>query len=339
MKKFYISSTDQNDTAGNYSEDFYRLVLRNMEYEFINRDEEVSNILSLVASMDHVHLEIGPGRTKEWELLKIMLDANYKSVAITLHNVEFFKEAMSTGKNGRRRPLAKFYYHFIGQYQIAEQYLRKIKWIYVLTFIQQSRLRHSFRLDNVHYLPRIINPLCVSRQEENGRNIFCQTALLDKGSLDYLLILHKNLLNAHPQIRLLIAITEPVSTRTLTGILDKYNRNVQCILLPDKNALEGMLKECAISVIVETASGLSGINQLLWYYQRGKVVFFSKKDYSSALSGSTPAYYLSGNIQRDVSVFTSLLSDPVAITTERKKMSGYLTEYHSFHSISQRLNV
>jgi len=279
------------------------------------------------------------GRNKEWELLQIMLNANYLNVAVTLHHPEWFRETAKNGKNSLQAALAGLYYHTLGKSHIAEKYLKKIKNIYVLTKTEKERLESFFKIDNVRYLPRIVNPILTEQFTYKGSNIFCQSASLEKEGIYYLLRLHKNLQISFPDTKLFLAISKRVSPEKIESFQRKYNRNVVCIQLPGKERINNMLKECAFTIIVEEERNLLVERSLLYYFQQGQIILTGKKEgLTDLFCDNSAALHLSGNLQQDVAVFASLLSDPSALMAARGNISRYLKKCHSFEHISQQLN-
>src|SRR5258705_13906309 len=91
MRRFYISSKSGISGISKYSRDFYELVLKERGYIFMDSAESITTILSTISSRDHIHIEIGIFQKKEIEILFTMLKANYKNVAITLHDAPLIK--------------------------------------------------------------------------------------------------------------------------------------------------------------------------------------------------------------------------------------------------------
>jgi hypothetical protein len=155
MKKFYVSSMGNGSSDDQYSTDFYRLVLSELEYELIDSSADVSVILTAIASRDLAHIEVGPEGKREWELLHIMLKANYRNIAVTLHQSHLFRYPVMKQKNAFFTSIVKWYYQWIGNYRVAKKYLSKIRCIYVLSPKAKVQMELTFKLQNVFYLPKL----------------------------------------------------------------------------------------------------------------------------------------------------------------------------------------
>lgn len=154
MKHFYVASISPNA----YCLRFYELVLKKMNYEFVDSSDEESSILSQITSRDYVHLDIGPGNKKEWELVKMMVSARYQNIVVTIHQPFNYPYQLMPDKN-LTAAVVTLVDKVVGRHKAARNYLEKIKTIYVLSPTAKERFESTFNLNNVRYIPKIVGPL------------------------------------------------------------------------------------------------------------------------------------------------------------------------------------
>src|ERR1700741_4338580 len=148
MKKFYISSQMGNSGIAKYSRDFYRLILKDKGYVFIDSSNNPSAVLSMVSSRDHVHIELGIFQKNEIEILFRMLRSNYKNVAVPLHDAPLVKYPYHEFKNSFMNNLSKFYDIYVNGFGSVSPYVKKIKSIYVLARRDLKPGKRTYILDN-----------------------------------------------------------------------------------------------------------------------------------------------------------------------------------------------
>ncbi len=167
-KKFYISSRE--GVISKYSYDFYQYILKEKGYVFMNSAESFATIFSTISSKDHVHIEIGTVLKKESDILFRMLKANYKSVAVTLHNPPLIKYPLREFRNSFLNSLSGFYDKYIDRFRALIPYLKKIKSIYVLSQEGLEKVKRIYHLENVYYLPPVTNAAAIDEIKKQFNN-------------------------------------------------------------------------------------------------------------------------------------------------------------------------
>lgn len=168
VKKFYISSKE--DAIDKYSHDFYQLVLKEKGYIFMNSAESFATIFSTISSKDHVHIEIGITRKKEIEVLFLMLKANYKSVSVTLHDAPLVKYPFHDFRNSFLNAFSRFYDQYINGFKAAASYVKKLKSIYVLSQKGVEAVKRKYRVEQVYYIPHIMNAAAIDEIKKNFKD-------------------------------------------------------------------------------------------------------------------------------------------------------------------------
>jgi hypothetical protein len=204
MKKYYISSLKGDTVLSRYSNDFYELVLRDKGYIFMDIAESLTDILSAVSSRDLVHIEIGTQK-KEVELLFLMLKAKYKYVSITLHDPPIIPVPMYEWKNPLLRTFARVYDRYIRRSGSAGHYIRRIRSIYVLSGENIEPIKKKYGIENVFYLPYIIDPREIEKQNEINTNFICFNPSGSKKEIAYCRELHRCLVRQDPSVNVYVA--------------------------------------------------------------------------------------------------------------------------------------
>src|SRR5882672_3166454 len=169
-KYYYISHLQGSSGICKYSQDFYRLVLKDMGYIFMDSAQDIIHILSTISSKDHVHIELGIFQEKEQEILFTMLRANYRNVSVTLHDPPLLKYPLYTFKNRFLHNVSKFYDVYINRFRWEKPFLQKIKAVYVLSRKGRQVLEDKYGTRNVHYLPHVVDPAEIVREERGNNN-------------------------------------------------------------------------------------------------------------------------------------------------------------------------
>jgi len=169
-KHYYISHFQGPSGICKYSRDFYQLVLKDIGYIFMDSAQDIIHILSTISSRDHVHIELGIFQGKEQEILFTMLRANYKNVSVTLHDPPLLKYPLYAFRNPFLHNVSKFYDVYINRLRWERPWLQKIRAIYVLSRKGQLALENKYGIDNVHYLPHVVDPAEVVRGESGNNN-------------------------------------------------------------------------------------------------------------------------------------------------------------------------
>lgn len=339
MKHFYISSKNQPTDVSRYAEEFYRLVLEERGYIFIDSAETIPSILSAVGSRDHVHIELGVSQKKEIEILFTMLRANYQNVSVTLHSPPLLKYPLYEFDNPVLNELSKMYDRYANQFQSTLPYIKKIKSIYVLTKKGEEAIKKTYKVENVFYLPHIIDTSQPIETADFGNNNFVYLGFIGRNKqVEYSLRLHQKLLTRFPEIKFyLIGTDYGVEHSFLTSLKENY-KNVEFIgFIPDSD-WRVMFEKSSYAIIMFEKYRFfwPSSGSVLQSLQQGKILFTNKVNaVPSIIENDRTGYFLSGRLQHDMDVITNVITNPELKQRIKNNVYDYLLRHHSKEEVSR----
>ncbi len=341
MKHYYISSINGPSGICKYSRDFYELVLKDKGYIFIDSRQTTSAILSTISSKDHVHIEIGIFQKREIEILLLMLNANYKSVSITLHDAPLLKYPFYEFKNAFINNVSRFYDKYISGFKSATPYVKKLKSIYVLSRKGVKAVKETYGVDNVYFLRHIVNSAEIKKSTtENNDFIYFGFIGKNKG-LEYSLQLHQNLLSKYPDLNFYV-VGSPIGKEKIfyTYLKEKYTRNVHYLGYVQEDKLAEIFDKATFALLpfkdYKFFSPLSG--SLLYSLKQGKIVLTKKvNSVPEIIQNGKTGLYLSGILKKDTETITNIFNNKPLIETMRAEVHNYITSNHSVETVSKTL--
>jgi glycosyltransferase involved in cell wall biosynthesis len=339
MNKYYVSSLDGPSGIAAYSKNFYELIGRNKGYRFISSNQELSEILSIIGSRDHVHLEIGIFQKKEIEILFVMLRAGYKNISITLHDAPLVKYPFYDFNNSLLNKLSRVYDHYGNRFSFVKPYLEKIKSIYVLTKRGLEALKNKYNIKNVFYLPHIVDTAGI---EPNGgqKNDFIYFGFIgaNKG-IEYSLQLHKQLLESYPEMKFYVVGTSIGAQRTYLEYLKKtYKTNVEYLGFVPEDRLGEIFSKATFAPLFfkdyKYYYPCSG--SILYSLKKGKVVLTNNvNSIGEIIENGKTGFFLSGNLKGDVQTIKEIISDTNSLLVVKKEAAQYLATHHSVEVVNK----
>ncbi len=230
MRKFYITSIIGNSGINKYSRDFFDLVVSPLGFILLDTHNwSLKEILKKIYLDDRVHIEIGLNQKMEAEILISLLKINHKYISITSHDSPRIKYPYFQFKSSLLNKLSKVIDLYFDNFGINKNLLRKVDSIFVLNQIAKKILENKFQLTNVAYLPFVINPKEVIRNEvlDNSNLIFFGFLGKNKG-LEVALKFHARILKQQPNSHFYIiggALDHKVKTY-VNSLKRKYIKNV-----------------------------------------------------------------------------------------------------------------
>lgn len=341
LKNFYISQKNSRSGISKYSNDFYSLILRERDFIFLDSAQNIKIILSKVSSKDHVHIEIGIFQKKEIEILMAMLDANYTNVAATFHDPPLFKYPFFSFQNSFVNKVSKFYDMYINGFRKSGKYLRKIKVIYVLTQKGLLKLKSTYNIDNVYFLPHIVDEREIKRSESGNKNFFYFGFIGKNKGIEYSLLLHENLLKHFPEMHFYVIGEAIGKEKKYYDFLKKtYTRNVHYLGYVPEDELEEVFDKCAFSMMLfkdyKFYCPFSG--SLLMGMKYGKIPFTNDVNaIREMIEDKRNGFYLSGNINEDLTTITESINNTNLLGEVKKEILTYLLAKHTAQEVSRFL--
>ena len=338
MKKFYISSKKGISGICKYSIDFYDLILKEKGYQFIESSDNLKDIQSIIALNDHVHIEIGMFSKNEINILFDLLKANYNNISITLHDPPLVKYPFYEFKNQFLHKVSKFYDKYFNSGGAVNKYLKKIKLIYVLSHKGMEALKNRYKIENVQYLPHIVN---INEIEKctNTTNDFIYLGFIGKNKgIEYSLQLHQSILKTHPTVKYYIAGKAlGHQIHYYNYLKEKYSTNVEYLGYVDEEKLIKTFRNATFAPILFNSykfyQPFSG--SILYSLKKGKIVLTNNVNATSELiEDGKNGFFLSGELEKDTDLLTSIFKNKLLQETIGAEVSRRLIENFSEKSVN-----
>lgn len=332
-KQYYISHFQGSSGICKYSRDFYEFVLRDMGYIFMDSVQDIIHIVSTITSRDHVHIELGIFQEKEQDILFTMLRANYRNVSVTLHDPPLLKYPLHTFRNPILRNLSKLYDIYVDRFRWEKPYLQKIKAIYVLSRKACKMLEEKYALENVHYLPHIIDPAQVVKGGAYNNNfIFFGFIGRNKG-IGYSLRLHRYLMQQYPDSQFyVVGQAMGRERRYLESLRQRYRHQVHYTGYVAEKDLQEIFMQAGFALLLFSDyrffHPFSG--SLLYSMKMGKIVLTNRVNaVEELIEAGENGFFLTGSIKKDAALISELLQNRPLQESIREKIYQYLLEHHS----------
>jgi glycosyltransferase involved in cell wall biosynthesis len=295
--------------------------------------ESTTTILSTISSKDHVHIEIGIFQKKEIEVLFLMLGANYKHVAVTLHDAPLLKYPFHEFKHPLLNKLSKFYDKYGTRFGAIAPYLKKIKAIYVLSKKGQEAVKKRYGVEHVHYLPHIIDIKEIDTRPKNNNNFIYFGFIGRNKGIEYALQLHEQLLTTHPDLQFYIVGTPIGQEKRFYDYLRmRYKKNTHFLGYVPEEQLAEVFDAAAFALILfknyRFFWPFSG--SILYSLKKGKILLTNKMNtVPEIIEHGKNGFYLTGQLKKDMKAVTKLMHDQPLLHAMKDTVYHYLLENHS----------
>ncbi|MEO6230485.1 MAG: glycosyltransferase [Ferruginibacter sp.] len=324
-----------------YSYDFFELVLKEKGYIFLNSEEGMTTILTRVSSRDHVHIEIGIFQEKELEILMAMLNANYKNIAVTLHDPPLFKYPFVVFQNPLLNKISKFYDVYLNRFRQSKKYIEKIKYLYVLTHRGVKEIKSTYKTDNVYYLPHVIDEREIKVQQPANNNFVYFGFIGKNKGIEYALKLHQQLLQFFPEINFYImgeAIGKNIEYYNY--LKSTYTKNIHYLGYVSEEVLDDVFNMAGFSIVpfisYKFYTPFSG--SLLTVMKYGKIPFTNNVNaVSELIEDAGNGFFLSGKIEEDVRMVSGVINSKALANEVSQHIYTYLAANHTAQNINKYL--
>lgn len=342
-KYYYISHFQGSSGICKYARDFYQLVLKDMGYIFMDSAEDIIHILSTISSRDYVHIELGIFQEKEQEILFTMLRANYKNVSVTLHDPPLLKYPLYAFRNPFLHNISKFYDVYINRLRWEKPFLKKIRAIYVLSRKGQLALESKYGIDNVYYLPHVVDPAEVAKGE-TGNNHFIFFGFIGRNKgIGYSLRLHRQLLERHPDSHFYIAgKAMGKEQRYYESLRRKYQHQVHYLGYVEEEDLQDIFRRAGfvLALFSDYRYFYPFSGSLLYSMKMGKIVLARRVNaVEEVIEDGRTGFFLSGNLKKDAAFIGELLFKIPLQGSMQEETYQYLLEHHSPAKVIQHLKT
>lgn len=342
MKSFYISSMTGISGICKYSRDFYQLVLKPKDYQFIDSNEDIVNIMSAISSRDYVHIEIGIFQKREIEILLLMLKANYRNVSVTLHDAPLVKYPFHEFKDPLLNGFSKLYDRYIDNFGAAIPLVKKIKSIYVLSRKGEVAIKKRYHINNVYYLPHIIDISEIDKTSIKNNNLLYFGFIGKNKGIEYALQLHQQLINSHPDVNFYVAgIAMGKEIKYYNFLKLKYKKNVHFLgYVPDQELTKVFDKASfAIILFKDYRFFWPFSGSILHSLKKGKIVLTNNVNtVSELINDGKNGFFLSGDFNKDIEIISNLFSNKPLLEEVQKEVFKYLVNHHSVSTVTNSFN-
>ena len=331
-----------NSGIAKYSRDFYRLILKDKGYVFIDSANNPSAVLSMVSSRDHVHIELGIFQKNEIEILFRMLRSNYKNVAVTLHDAPLIKYPYHEFKNSFLNNLSKFYDIYVNGFGSVSPYVKKIKLIYVLSKRGLEAVKRKYKVDNIHYLPHVVDPDEIVVKEKISNHNFLYFGFIGRNKgLEYSLRLHQEMLSVYPEIMFYV-VGKPLGKEKqfYDSLRDKYKKNVVYLGFIPEDQLQEIFDQTTFALLpfrkYKFFWPFSG--SILYSMKKGKIVLTKNVNtVPEIIKNGKTGFYLSGKLRNDREIMTRIIEDAPLLYSVKDEGYKYLLQNHSVDIVKQMI--
>ncbi len=342
MNYFYISSTNGLSGICKYSRDFYDLILKDRGYVMMDSNQHLTTIMSAVSSRDHVHIEIGIFQNKEIEILFTMLNAGYGNVSVTLHDAPLVKYPFRQFDNPFLNRISKFYDKYINRFKGVLPYLKKLKAIYVLSHKGVDVIKKMYRIDNVFFLPHIVDTSEVQKGEIKSNNFIYFGFIGKNKGIEYSLQLHQHLQIQRPEIKFyVVGKALGKESAFYKSLKAKYSKNVHYLGYVPENELNDVFGNATFAIHMfrdyRFFWPLSG--SILYSLKKGKIVLTNKVNtVPEIIDDKKNGFYLSGNLKKDGETLNEFIENRPLLEIVNSEAYSHLIQYHSAAAVSKNFN-
>jgi glycosyltransferase involved in cell wall biosynthesis len=342
MNYFYISSISGLSGICKYSRDFYTLILRDKGYVFMDSKQDLTTIMSAVSSRDHVHIEIGIFQKKEIEILFMMLNAGYGNISITLHDAPLVKYPFHEFSNTFFNKVSKFYDKHVNRFGAVIPYLKKLKAVYALSHKGVDIIKKTYGIENVFFLPHIIDTAEIQRGEIRNSNFIYFGFIGRNKGIEYSLQLHQHLQNERPEINFYVVGKALGKERDFyTFLKSKYFKNVHYLGYVPENELNDIFNNATFAIHMfrdyRFFWPLSG--SILYSLKKGKIVLTNKVNtIPEIIDDRKNGFYLSGNLKKDSLKLNEFINNRKLLETVNSEAYSHLIKNHSAEAVMKNFN-
>ena len=341
MKYYYISEKQGSSGIAKYAGDFYKFVLFEKGYEFVDAGEPFETVMEMISKEDHVHVELGIFQSRELRIVFGLLDKGNPNVTVTLHDPPLLKYPFYHFKTPLLNKISKFYDIYISRFRESRKYIKRLKHIYVLTHRGFSIVRDTYSTGNVRYLPHIINENEICCNKKVRQNFIYLGFIGRNKGIEYALQLHTALLADYPESQFYIAGTALGSERKFYDYLKAaYTKNVHFLGYVGEEELSELFSTVGFSFILfreyQFFCPVSG--SVLYNLKKGNIVFTNRVNaVAEIVNDGKNGFFLSGNIRKDLRLVDKVLKNSVLQDSITSNAVHELVVNHSPVAVKQKM--
>jgi glycosyltransferase involved in cell wall biosynthesis len=341
-RNFYISSISGESGIDRYSKAFYDRILKPRGYLFIDIDNEVTDIMSLVSSRDRVHFEIGLFQSKAAEVLFRMINAGYHDLRVTLHDPPVLRYPTRQYGNPLLDLLAKANDRYLGGLRMLRASLEKLSRIYVLSRKGMQLMQTTYGLTNVRFMPHLVTGCPGPGNEKKGRHFLYLGFIGPNKGLEYALQVHQQFRSYHPQTEFFVAGTAlGKQQKHLEYLKHRYRENVHYLGYVSDHAMPSIMEQTSYALLsfrdYNWYCPVSG--SILYCMQHGNIVLTNPVNaVPEIIEDGKNGMFLSGTPRRDCEMLCQVHENHDRLSALRAATRHYLSEHHSAEAVLEHFN-
>lgn len=340
-RKYYISTSSSASGISRYSRDFYQLVLKEKGYIYMDSGSSLTTIMSAISSRDHVHIEIGIFQKKEIEILFTMLRANYKNVVVTLHDAPLIKYPYYEFRNKFLNKVSKAVDILSNSFGALQPYVKKIKSIYVLSKRGLEAVKRRYKIDNVYYLPHVVDLSGIKKGVEGNNNFIYFGFIGRNKGIEYALQLHQQVIQQYPNIHFYI-VGKPLGkeARYYDYLRERYIKNVHYLgYVPDEQ-LQDIFDQAtfALQLFKNYKFFWPFSGSILYSLKKGKIILTNNVNtVPEIIENGRNGFFLTGKIKEDMNTVNKIIKDKPLLDAMQQEAYNYLVQHHSAEVVKSTL--
>jgi glycosyltransferase involved in cell wall biosynthesis len=335
MKKFHVASFSKHSGISKYASDFFDFVLRGRGYVRLDYGQLGSSGENAIGFDDLVHLEIGINEEAEIGLLYRLIKRGHKKIDVTLHDPPFIKWPYFSFDNRLMNSAAKFIQLYLKNLWIGESVFHNVRRFFVLTQRGCGIMRSRYGLENVFFLPHIINESNIRDSFPMNQNLLFFGFIAKNKGLDYALTLHEGLLGYYPESRFFV-IGDAADNREgldyLQKVKNRFTRNVDYLGFVENDKLCESFDLASTAVLPFSAyrSVIPASGSALRAMSMGKVVCTTDVNaMSEYIHDGETGCLLTGDFKKDLERLRDIMGSPRQLEAVARAAVNYLRNNHT----------
>lgn len=206
----------------------------------------------------------------------------------------------------------------------------------------QESIKKRYSIDNVYYLPHIIDISEINKASLQNNNLLYFGFIGKSKGIEYALQLHQELINSYPDVNFYVAGTAIGKEAKYYNFLKlKYKKNVHFLGYVPEDKLTQVFDKASFAIILfkdyRFFWPFSG--SILHSLKKGKIVLTNNvNSVGEVINDGKNGFFLSGDIKKDISIISNLFTNKPLLEEVQKEVFKYLISHHSVSTVSNSFN-
>lgn len=344
MKKLHVASFTGHSGISKYASNFFDHVLHYRGYERLDCGQLSLEVEKAIGLDDLVHIEIGINEEVEIELLFRLINRGHKKIDVTLHDPPFIRWPYFRFHNRPMNIASKFIQLYLKNLGVGQSVYHKIRRFFILTRRGCKIMRSRYGLENVFFLPHIINETNMRVPSPIGQNMLFFGFIGKPKGLHYALALHEALLIDYPESRFLVignSSANRASSDYLQKVKNRYFRNVDYLGFVEESKLGEYFDKASVAVLPFSAykAVIPASGSVLYAMAMGKVVFANNVNaVAEYIRDGETGYLLTNDFENDLKRLRGIICLPDQLNAVANAAVNYLRKHHNPKIVGEYLD-